>query len=431
MLIFSWFLCGILYFFLYSYLFCKIVLKTKYKVNKKNMLFALVLGITNTLSLYFDVGYLKPYVFHTMIFIGLYIIYNEKFIKTVLVLIFILILSFIGELLFGVIFVLVLNINFEMANKIWYILLFSNISILIITLLLSKISFVNKFFNNVIEWHNKNEYKSVVIFLFLIVTILTFFLYNNFINVLPKSLLLLTNLFCVSIFTIIIGYFKEKTNKNRMIYEYDQLLDYVKTYENLLDEKNKTQHEYKNQLAVIRVMTKDKKIINYVDSLLQNEIEENLETINKLKYIPKGGLKGLIYYKIETMKKKKINVFIDVSSELINHKLWKKCDLNLQTISKILGVYLDNSIEASIESKEKIVSFEVYLEDKNIVFEISNTFINKINIDKIDEKGYSTKGKNRGYGLSLVKDLIDKSDYIVQQRKIIGNYYIQKLIIKK
>ncbi len=209
-------------------------------------------------------------------------------------------------------------------------------------------------------------------------------------------------------------------------------MDYVKTYEVLLDEKSKKQHEYRNQLAVIRIMAKNKRTREYIDELLDEEnTENNLETINKLKYIPTGGLKGLIYYKIETMKKKNINIFVDVSSELDNHKLWKECDKNLQDISKVLGVYLDNAIEAAELSKEKYITFEAYLDEKSIVFKISNTYENKIDVGKIDKEGYSTKGKGKGYGLALVKDIISKNNSLTQKREMNGIYYVQSLYIKK
>ena len=269
-----------------------------------------------------------------------------------------------------------------------------------------------------------------MIFTFCTFTISIFLLYNNFINILPKSLLWFTNIFCLAVFVFIVGFFKEKTTKNKLIYEYDQLMEYIKTYEALLDEKNKNQHEYKNQLAVIRVMVKDKKTIEYIDSLLHNETEEDLETINKLKYIPKGGLKGLIYYKIDSMKKKKIKTYINVSSELRSNKLWKTCDNNLQQVSKVLGVYLDNAIEAAELTKEKMITLDVYLDNDSIVFEITNSFNGTINIEKIDEKGYSTKGNGHGYGLALVNDIITKSEYLNQSREINGNYYIQRLYIK-
>ena len=430
MLIVSWFICGVLYFFLYSYLFCTMVCKEKFKFNYKNLIIYTIMSSIYCVVMLLGLGYIKPYVMHILSFIMLLILYKQKLIKTLLGLLIILALSFIAEFIFGTIGVLVFKIDFPVVNDNYIYYVLTNTLILVLCYLISRIGFVRNLTNHIMEWYNQNEYKSLIFFVFVILTIFIFALYNNFINILPPSVMVLTNLFCAGVFIFIIGFFKEKTSKNKITYEYDQLLDYVQTYEKLLDEKSKNQHEYKNQLAVIRLMVKNKKTIEYIDSLLDNETEEDLEIENKLMYIPKGGLKGLIHYKIDTMKKKKLNIFIDVSSELKDSKYWLNCDKNLQSVSKILGVYLDNAIEASEQSKEKYIIFEVYVEDKNTVFKISNTYSNEIIIDKIDKEGYSTKGEGKGYGLALAKDLIEKTDCLSQSREISGIYYIQKLYVK-
>ena len=430
MLIVSWFICGVLYFFLYSYLFCTMVCKEKFNINIKLLFLAIIMSSLQCIVMECGLGYIRPYLMHILSFIMLLILYKQKLIKTLLGLLIILALSFIAEFIFGTIGVLVFKIDFPVVNDNYIYYVLTNTLILVLCYLISRIGFVRNLTNHIMEWYNQNEYKSLMLFVFLILIILTFTLYNNFINVLPNYLLFIANLFFIAVFVFIIGFFKEKTSKNKITYEYDQLLDYVQTYEKLLDEKSKNQHEYKNQLAVIRLMVKNKKTIEYIDSLLDNETEEDLEIDNKLIYIPKGGLKGLIHYKIDTMKKKKLNIFIDVSSELKDSKYWLNCDKNLQSVSKILGVYLDNAIEASEQSKEKYIIFEVYVEDKNTVFKISNTYSNEIIIDKIDKEGYSTKGEGKGYELALAKDLIEKTDCLSQSREISGIYYIQKLYVK-
>ena len=71
------------------------------------------------------------------------------------------------------------------------------------------------------------------------------------------------------------------------------------------------------------------------------------------------------------------------------------------------------------------------LYENDIILCIGNTFTGNIDLSKIDNEGYSTKGNNRGYGLPLVKDLLLKHDDILStERTIIHNYYVQNLIIK-
>ena len=175
----------------------------------------------------------------------------------------------------------------------------------------------------------------------------------------------------------------------------------------------------------------NKKAIKYIDELFQNEIEdENIEILKKLQYLPQGGLKGLIYYKLEEMMNKKISVYVDISSELKKTNCKKQLNNNLRDISKILGVYIDNAIEATLSSEPKYIIIEGYLDDNDIVFSISNTYKGNIELNKVDKEGYTTKGEGKGYGLSLVKDIINKNSYLNQERLLNGIYYVQKLYIR-
>ena len=62
---------------------------------------------------------------------------------------------------------------------------------------------------------------------------------------------------------------------------------------------------------------------------------------------------------------------------------------------------------------------------------ITNTYNNKLDKNKIGRENYSTKGKTRGHGLLLVKQLINKNDIFELKTSIQENVYIQTIIIKK
>lgn len=437
MLVVSCFVCGILYFFLYCYLFLQLILKKEKNSNKKileTIIFSVGMGFINLYFQKYQLNYLRPYIFHLYILVSLIIIYRQKFMKTLIILLCILMLSFISELLFDVVLIFVLNVDVKTFAFTWYGSLFSNVVIFILSIMISRLKFIKALLTNIIDWYNRNEYKTMVIVVMLCMIVFTFFLYNNFIAVLPKQLLCLTNIFSVGVIIFVVGYFKEKANNNRIITEYDQLLDYVKKYEKLIESKSKNQHEYKNQLVIIRNMISktNKKAIEYIDNLYNEESDdEDLELLKKLQYLPNGGLKGLIYYKLEEMKDKKINYFVDISPKVKNVKINKKIDKNLKDISKVIGVYLDNAIEASVKSKEKYIVLEVYVEDDKWVFSISNTYDGKISINQIDGEKFSTKGEGRGYGLSLARDIINHNKMLSQEREMKGIYYTQRLYMQK
>lgn len=435
MLEFSWFVCGILSAVVYSYLFSNLVCNEKFKLTGKIVSVSIVFSIIGILTKSMNsLSVIQPYITHILIFAVLYYIYKKSFLNTLIGVFLIIVIVGLSEMLYGLGLNLLFNINVVelMQNPIIYVI--SNGLILLISVLVLKIKLIKRIFHNIIVWQNKNEFIIAIVLVLLALTIVMFILYNNFSSMLPNSILWFTNLFCIGVMVFVVGFFKEKSNNNRIVSEYDQLLNYVTKYEKVIDEKSKNQHEYKNQLILIKGMINktNKKAIQYIDELFKNEKEDdNVELLKKLQNLPQGGLKGLIYYKVEEMVNKGIDVYVDISSELKKVKSKKLLNNNLQDISKILGVYIDNAIEATLVSEQKYIIVESYLEDDNIVFSISNTYKGNVNLNKVDKEGYTTKGEGKGYGLSLVKDIINRSNYLKQERLLNGIYYVQKLYIKK
>lgn len=284
---------------------------------------------------------------------------------------------------------------------------------------------------------NGFEERKIIISSILIVlclSVVAFSIYENLSNAYSITYFIVINIFFISVYVFMIGFFVQKSNNNRLTSKYDQLIDYSKTYEQELVKRSKKQHEFKNQLVIIKSMVedKDKEVIDYINGIL-NDNDKNKDTkwLTILTNIPLGGLKGLIYYKINEMTNKDIKVNLDVAESLNKKSLWKTYSDNSHDISKIIGVYIDNAIEAASESEEKVIEVQFYLENENIILCLGNTFTGEVDLTKIDNEGYSTKGNNRGYGLPLAKDLLTKhSDILLAERTIIDNYYVQKLIIK-
>ena len=238
----------------------------------------------------------------------------------------------------------------------------------------------------------------------------------------------------LNIIIFVIGFFNEKSNNNQLTIKYDNLLDYVKDYELEVVEKGKAIHEHKNQLAVIddMILKSNKKLKEYVSEKLDkvSKLDDNV-WLEKLTNLPTGGTKGLVYLKIKKMLDNNISIYVEIDDALKTKNKWNNVSKYLEDYTRILGVYLDNAIEASIESKDKQIIIEFIDNEDNIEFILSNTYKGRINVEEIDKEKYSTKGKGRGYGLSLVKDIVEKNKLISQSREINGKFYVQKLFIKK
>lgn len=87
--------------------------------------------------------------------------------------------------------------------------------------------------------------------------------------------------------------------------------------------------------------------------------------------------------------------------------------MKIYEFARILGILLDNAIEASSECDEKIINITFRNDTKNNrqLITIENTYKNKdIDMDKIFEKGVSEKENHTGLGLWEVRKLIKKNN---------------------
>ena len=113
------------------------------------------------------------------------------------------------------------------------------------------------------------------------------------------------------------------------------------------------------------------------------------------------------------------NIFTDLST----------INFNIYEFTRILGILLDNAIEAAKETEERLVEIEFRTDKKKQIFIIENSFINNNNVSttKIFEKGYSTKENNSGLGLWKVHNILAKNTTIDLFTTIKNNKFRQEL----
>jgi len=310
------------------------------------------------------------------------------------------------------------------------IFLISNIGVMIIAYIYFRIKFIFKLLKKSYDVLLKNDLYVNIIFLVIILITVTIVIYNMYLNnydgvrIINDILIVIVMVFIAAIFI------KRQDNYNALSDQYNSLFDYVQNFEDWIEKEQFTRHEYKNQLAVIYALSNEKDVKNKVNEILNNSINIADEQIHQLKVLPKGGLKGLMYYKTTIAKKDKINVTIDISikNNGILQKLSKK---RINELTKILGIYYDNAIEAARDSRKKIILIEIYEIKDKVSIVISNTFKKSSIVKEMANKGVSSKGKGRGNGLYYANKIVNNNDWIITKQEIIDNYYIETITILK
>ena len=323
--------------------------------------------------------------------------------------------------------------NFDVTSNVSYINLVNNIGTTIASFVIWKTGYPKKLYNFLIkslQSYRQGELIITTILMLLVAIISTIAVYLKWNYIIVLSI----NTVLIIIFVFISIKFASAKNKyNEISNKYETSISSLRQYEAMIDKYRLYNHENKNELQTLRnlISKKNTKALKYIDGILEDKIKDNEKIMRKTFKIPEGGLRAIIYGKLCKMDELGIKYSLDIARDVRTVDLINMDEEIVLNICKILGVFLDNAIEAVKNLKEKQITIEIYLIDEKLCIDITNNFEGKLELDKLDKEKYTTKGKNHGYGLSLVKQIIDDNSNIFENEKSISrNTFTQKLKIK-
>ena len=301
------------------------------------------------------------------------------------------------------------------------------VSFLVVLIFKSKTTkLISKFLKNIKD--NSIVINSIIIVIIMILTTIESYMK------LPIQLLLLTNTLISAFFILLIYKFTEAKNKYNIINKkYQTSINSLQESEAMIDKFRVNTHENKNELLTIRNMIKnnDKKTIEYIDKLVDNKIKDNEKIMYQTSKIPEGGLRATIYSKLCVMDKYKIKYKLDIAKNVRTVDLINLDEELILNICKILGVFMDNAIEAVKNLKKKEIKIELYVIENELYIDITNNYKKNIDLSKIGRERQTTKGEEHGYGLLLVNKIVNENkQYLENEKSINGEYFTQTLIIK-
>ncbi|HZG73614.1 MAG TPA: ATP-binding protein, partial [Chondromyces sp.] len=116
-------------------------------------------------------------------------------------------------------------------------------------------------------------------------------------------------------------------------------------------------------------------------------------------------VQAILLGKLGKASEKKVHFVIDSNSSL----MLLPPHFKISQLITIAGNLIDNAFEEVANQRERDVSFFITDMGNDIVMEVADNGrgISNDQIDKLFNKGFSTKGENRGYGLANVKEEVD------------------------
>ena len=320
-----------------------------------------------------------------------------------------------------------------------YSIFLQNILFLFLLFLITKR--INIILNSVVENIIPSEKYKYILYFCALCTLTTYYIFlmysifkgSSYIRLLSIVTGIIFILLCTYITVSVVKNIKLETNNKIESAKLEQQKKYILALEKNNNEIRKFKHDFNNIiLGLDGYINNDdfdkEKLKKYFNSTIMNfnnNIELNDIVISKLNSIKVSSLKSLITNKVLMAQNNNIDVDINIQGE-INDFYTDEMQL-----SRILGILLDNAIEASLElTDDKKIDMNIIQIDKTTDIQISNTFNNTgTPIADFNKEGFSTKGTNRGLGLSSAHEIANKLNMLLNT-EIDGNTFIQILTIE-
>ncbi len=397
------------------------------------LILAFISGLSNTILP-------KPYSAYINMIAELFLIifiFKTSIFKSILAEFVSIISIVIFETIFCKLCTVLLNVEYEQLYLIPLTRLFITMLIYIsIYILYTFFKHYNITINVIDNISKKNKYILILNFIFAIVTIaIQFYIIGYYLYSLPIFITLLSMIsliiyFFISIYSLVKTTKLEVTSKSL---EEAQL--YNKTLNILHDNLRTFRHDFCNIMQSFGgyIANNDMEgLEKYYDDIKEECNSLNTLTTLSPSLINDAGLYSLITSKYYTAEQAGIKFNINISAN------FRDIPISAYTLTRILGILLDNAIEAAKNSEEKEISFMVYgpSENANVkksIISIENSYSNKdVDVDRIREKGFTSKTEEEGsHGLGLweVNKILKKSKNLNLHTTKNDKYFIQQLEI--
>ena len=215
----------------------------------------------------------------------------------------------------------------------------------------------------------------------------------------PLSLTFFDFLILFSYFFISLFCLKKLVALNTVHEKLQKSEDYNKSLKDMNDNFRCFKHDYNNTVTTISGYLQNNDLSGLKTYF--NKLENDCIAVNTLGTLDPNVINNPgIYHLISSKYYQAIDDGIQVSISFFLDL--KELNMDIYEFAKILGILLDNAIEAARESEEKIINLTFRREHnkhRDIVL-IENSYSNKdINIDEIYQKGFSEKENHTGLGL--------------------------------
>lgn len=242
--------------------------------------------------------------------------------------------------------------------------------------------------------------------------------------------LVLYFLFTFSMILIVLHTVRKGYEARKKVEYLENLNEYTRNLEMVYNNLRSFRHDYINVMASLAAYIEEGRYAELRDFFyghilpMQEGLAQRNDALCRLSHVHVLEVKSILYAKLLLAVNRGVEVEVDIP-DVIDCVHMDPVDL-----VRVLGIYLDNAIEACLETERPFLGFHLGRVEEGIVFLLSNPFVDRgLSLGQMCKKDVSTKGEGRGIGLCNVEEILNRYDNVYHETRMEEGLFIQQVQI--
>lgn len=224
--------------------------------------------------------------------------------------------------------------------------------------------------------------------------------------------------------------YRERMEEETKQKAFQDLQEYTRNLETMYNSLRAFKHDYIN-------------ILTSMSGYIENGDVGELKTFFETKILPTKNLIDLGDYKLNQLSNIKVleiksllsakmifahELGIDVTIDIPD--IVNEFSMDTVDLARVLGIFLDNAIEAALETSPPKVGLNIIQNLNTVAVIISNSFQeSNLALHRLKQNGFSTKKDHQGIGLPNAQKIISSYDNVFWETTKQGGYFTQYMEI--
>ncbi len=206
---------------------------------------------------------------------------------------------------------------------------------------------------------------------------------------------------------------------------------YIKTLEGMQEEMRRFRHDYKNMMSGLYLTAREGELakthcfIQEMTEDFDSQIGDRIRQMGQLGNVCMTEVRGLLLTKLVQMQRDGTVCELEVMHPFQGTRC-RTTDL-----CRCLGILIDNAMEEVRGREDARVHIMISSQEGYTTFRVKNRLYHTVDVHEIWQRGYSTKGADRGLGLASYRKILADYEDVLTATAVQEGYFIQEFKVRE